>query len=151
MEWGGLGASARCSRHHSDGANGWYEFQDTLVSTLYWVKVPASNFLPGGPLENGTLTSAALYPESFTTSASPYNYRFADFGYYFQSTAVSLASFSAEPTASLLLIGLGGASLAAGVGRVGRTPPARWLLPRSGSVRSGGGAMKPDGRYGAVK
>jgi hypothetical protein len=100
---------------NNGGINGMYEFPGTLLSTLYEVRVIASNFQAGGPLENGVLTSAVTYPEPFTTPTIPYVYQDADFGYYFQSTAVSLASFSAGSTTHLFLIGLSGAALAAGL------------------------------------
>jgi hypothetical protein len=91
----------------------------TAITTIEWeVRVPISNFNLGMPLNGGLYTDGP-----YNYNQQPFTANFgqdpswleADFGYYFPPTAVSLASFSAGPTANLLWVGLGGAALAAGL------------------------------------
>jgi hypothetical protein len=109
--WTPVGANTK-----TDNA-GWYNFSDGVnKDTEYRVVVVSSPSDPSGPLFGLTeTTDPDLYRQPFTTTDQPYDS--ADFGYdgpsCHDSTAVALSSFSAGPTANLLLVGLGGAILVA--------------------------------------
>ena len=61
---------------------GKYSLGATALGTRYWVKVAASNFLPGGPLYGYVYTGAGTYPEPFTMPPDNFfDYKNADFGF----------------------------------------------------------------------
>ncbi|HHB90107.1 MAG TPA: hypothetical protein ENK60_02230 [Anaerolineae bacterium] len=79
---------------------GWYLFDNLDGANDYWVEIDASNFDPGGPLENYELTSDATYgpnPMFVVLPTEPSEFYDADFGYAPQVATLSVTK-TANPT-----------------------------------------------------
>lgn len=72
---------------------GWYLFDELDGVNFYWVEIDASNFDPGGPLENYELTSDGTYgptPMGVNLTTEPEEYLDADFGYAPQAATIAV-------------------------------------------------------------
>ncbi len=73
--------------------HGWYLFDNLDGVNDYWVEIDASNFDPGGPLENYELTSDGAYgpnPMFVSLPTEPSEFYDADFGYAPQAATIAV-------------------------------------------------------------